>query len=200
MAGPPSAGTGPPRCPPTPPPLRSGSRRPRRTTGCLGAAATSMTRTLVAVGGAQSAGLRAGLAGLRHLDDESGRVSPLEVDGLSCRGGFRLLAGTGEGTAHHDRPLRHRAQELAQRPAVRGLEPFTFARQDLGDWVPGAATVTTVVYLLKTRGATAGCRTGSARCRYSPARLLPCDRRGQASSGKSTGRGRRCEGFREGPQ
>ena len=62
-------------------------------TGCLDAAAASMTRTVIAVGACQVAGPRAGLAELGHLDADPARVGPVDVDGLSFRGGFRLLAG-----------------------------------------------------------------------------------------------------------
>lgn len=62
-------------------------------TGCLDAAATSMTRTVLAVGACQVAGPRAGLAELAHLEADPARVSLVDGDGLSFRGGFRLLAG-----------------------------------------------------------------------------------------------------------
>ena len=62
-------------------------------TGCLDAAATSMTRTVIAVGASQVAGPRAGLAELGHLEADPARVDLVDVDGLSFRGGFRLLAG-----------------------------------------------------------------------------------------------------------
>jgi len=62
-------------------------------TGYLDAAAASMTRTVIAVGACQLAGPRAGLAELGHLDADPARVGPVDVDGLSFRGGFRLLAG-----------------------------------------------------------------------------------------------------------
>jgi DNA-binding CsgD family transcriptional regulator len=62
-------------------------------TGCLDAAATSMTRTVLAVGASQVAGPRAGLAELAHLEADPARVDPVDIDGLSFRGGFRLLAG-----------------------------------------------------------------------------------------------------------
>jgi len=61
-------------------------------TGCLDAAAASMTRTVIAVGACQLAGPRAGLAELGHLAADPARVGPVDVDGLSFRGGFRLLA------------------------------------------------------------------------------------------------------------
>jgi DNA-binding CsgD family transcriptional regulator len=62
-------------------------------TGCLDVAASSQTRTLIAVGASQVAGPRAGLAELGHLDADPARVGPVDVDGLSFRGVFRLLAG-----------------------------------------------------------------------------------------------------------
>jgi DNA-binding CsgD family transcriptional regulator len=62
-------------------------------TGCLDSAAASQTRTLVAVGACQVAGPRAALAELGHLDADPARVGPVDVDGLSFRGVFRLLAG-----------------------------------------------------------------------------------------------------------
>jgi DNA-binding CsgD family transcriptional regulator len=62
-------------------------------TGCLDAAAASQTRTLVAIGASQVAGPRAALAELGHLDADPARVGPADVDGLSFRGVFRLLAG-----------------------------------------------------------------------------------------------------------
>ena len=62
-------------------------------TGCLDAAATSQTRTLIAIGASQLAGPRAALAELEHLEADPARVGPVDVDGLSFRGVFRLLAG-----------------------------------------------------------------------------------------------------------
>jgi hypothetical protein len=62
-------------------------------TGCLDSAAASQTRTLVAVGACQVAGPRAALAELGYLDADPARVGPVDVDGLSFRGVFRLLAG-----------------------------------------------------------------------------------------------------------
>jgi DNA-binding CsgD family transcriptional regulator len=62
-------------------------------TGCLHAAAASQTRTLVAIGTAQLAGPRAGLAELGHVDADPARVGPADADALSFRGVFRLLAG-----------------------------------------------------------------------------------------------------------
>jgi hypothetical protein len=62
-------------------------------TGCLDAAAASQTHTLIAIGASQSAGPRAALAELGHLDADPARVGPVDIDGLSFRGVFRLLAG-----------------------------------------------------------------------------------------------------------
>jgi DNA-binding CsgD family transcriptional regulator len=62
-------------------------------TGRLDAAAASQTRTLIAIGASQVAGPRAALAELEQLDADPARVGPVDVDGLSFRGVFRLLAG-----------------------------------------------------------------------------------------------------------
>jgi len=62
-------------------------------TGCLDAAAASQTRTLIAVGACNVTGPRDALDELRHLDADPARVDPVDVDGLSFRGVFRLLAG-----------------------------------------------------------------------------------------------------------
>ena len=62
-------------------------------TGCLDAAAASQTRTLIAIGASQVAGPRLALAELEHLDADPERVHLVDVDGLSFRGVFRLLAG-----------------------------------------------------------------------------------------------------------
>jgi DNA-binding CsgD family transcriptional regulator len=62
-------------------------------TGGLDAAAASQTRTLIAIGASQVDGPLAALAELGHLDADASRVGPVDVDGLSFRGVFRLLAG-----------------------------------------------------------------------------------------------------------
>ena len=62
-------------------------------TGYLDAAAASQTRTLIAIGASQLDGPRAALAELGHLDADPARVGPVDIDGLSFRGVFRLLAG-----------------------------------------------------------------------------------------------------------
>jgi DNA-binding NarL/FixJ family response regulator len=65
--------------------------------GHLDAAAASQTRTLIAVGASQVAGPREALAELGHLDPDPARVGPVDVDGLTFRGVFRLLAGDLDG-------------------------------------------------------------------------------------------------------
>ena len=62
-------------------------------TGCLDPAAASQTRTLVAIGASQVAGPQAALAELADLAADPARVGPVDIDGLSFRGVFRLLAG-----------------------------------------------------------------------------------------------------------
>jgi DNA-binding CsgD family transcriptional regulator len=62
-------------------------------TGGLDAAAASRTRTLVAIGASQAAGPHDALAQLGHLDADPARVGPVDVDALSFRGVFHLLAG-----------------------------------------------------------------------------------------------------------
>jgi DNA-binding CsgD family transcriptional regulator len=62
-------------------------------TGCLDPAAARQTRTRVAIGAAQAAGPREALAELGHLDADPARIDPIDVDGLSWRGMFRLVAG-----------------------------------------------------------------------------------------------------------
>jgi len=62
-------------------------------TGHLAAAAARQTRTRIAIGASQVAGPRAALAALGHLDADPALVDPIDVDGLSWRGIFWLLAG-----------------------------------------------------------------------------------------------------------
>jgi ATP/maltotriose-dependent transcriptional regulator MalT len=62
-------------------------------TGCLDSAAARQTRTRVAIGASQAVGPREALAELGHLDADPARVDPIDVDGLSWRGMFRLVAG-----------------------------------------------------------------------------------------------------------
>jgi hypothetical protein len=50
-------------------------------------------RSLIAIGASQTAGPREALAELGHLDADPARVALADVDGLSFRGVFRLLAG-----------------------------------------------------------------------------------------------------------
>jgi ATP/maltotriose-dependent transcriptional regulator MalT len=62
-------------------------------TGCLDGAIASQTRALVAIGASQVTGPRAALAELAHLEPDPAWVGPVDVDALSFRGVFRLLAG-----------------------------------------------------------------------------------------------------------
>lgn len=62
-------------------------------TGCLEAAAASQTRTVIAIGVSQAAGPQEALAELGHLDADPARIDPVDMDCLSFRGVFRLLAG-----------------------------------------------------------------------------------------------------------
>ena len=62
-------------------------------TGCLDGAIASQTRALVAIGASQVAGPHAALAELAHLEPDPAWVGPVDVDALSFRGVFRLLAG-----------------------------------------------------------------------------------------------------------
>jgi DNA-binding CsgD family transcriptional regulator len=62
-------------------------------TGCLDTAAASRTRSIIAIGAAMVAGPQAGLAELGHLGADPARIHPIDVDGLTFRGFFRLLAG-----------------------------------------------------------------------------------------------------------
>jgi ATP/maltotriose-dependent transcriptional regulator MalT len=62
-------------------------------TGCLDPAAARQTRTRIAIGASQALGPRAALAELEHLDADPARIDVIDVDGLSWRGVFRLLAG-----------------------------------------------------------------------------------------------------------
>jgi DNA-binding CsgD family transcriptional regulator len=62
-------------------------------TGHLDAAAASQTRALVAIGASQLAGPRPALAELAHLEADPARIGPVDVDALTFRGWFRLLAG-----------------------------------------------------------------------------------------------------------
>jgi DNA-binding CsgD family transcriptional regulator len=59
----------------------------------LDRAADSQTRTLIAIGASQAHGARAALAELNHLDADADRIGPVDVDGLSFRGVFHLVAG-----------------------------------------------------------------------------------------------------------
>jgi DNA-binding CsgD family transcriptional regulator len=62
-------------------------------TGRLRAAHISPARTLAAIGVCLLAGPHQAVAELGHLDADPARVGPVDADGLSFRGVFRLLAG-----------------------------------------------------------------------------------------------------------
>ena len=103
-------------------------------TGCLDAAAASITRTVIAVGASQAAGPRAALAELGHLDADPARVGPVDVDGLSFRGVFRLLAGDlGQAISDLTASLR-----MARRGATvtAGLRAYFYLA--LGQYLAGA--------------------------------------------------------------
>ena len=61
--------------------------------GLLDTAAASQTRALIAIGASQVSGARAALAELAHLEPDPARVGPVDIDALSFRGVFHLLAG-----------------------------------------------------------------------------------------------------------
>ena len=61
--------------------------------GTMDQAAASQTRTLIAIGASQANGAREALAELDHLDSDPDRVQAVDLDALSFRGVFRLLAG-----------------------------------------------------------------------------------------------------------
>ncbi len=103
-------------------------------TGCLDAAAASQTRTLIAIGASQVAGPRAALAELAHLDADPARVGPVDVDGLSFRGVFRLLAGDlGQAVTDLTTSLR-----LARRGATLTLGLRAYFYLALAQYLAGA--------------------------------------------------------------
>ena len=104
-------------------------------TGCLDAAAASRTRTQIAIGCCQAAGPCEALAELGYLDGDPARVGLVDVDGLSFRGLFRLLAGD-LGQAARDLAASLR---LARRGATLnlGLRAYVYlalARYLAGEW------------------------------------------------------------------
>jgi len=103
-------------------------------TGCLDAAATSQTRALVAIGASQVVGPRAALAELAHLDPDPARVGPVDVDALSFRGVFRLLAGDlGQAVGDLTASLR-----MARNGAVLTLGLRTYFYLALAQYLSGA--------------------------------------------------------------
>ena len=103
-------------------------------TGCLDAAAASQTRTLIAIGASQVAGPRDALAELGHLDADPARVGPVDADGLSFRGVFRLLAGDlGQAVTDMTASLR-----LARRGATLTLGLRAYFYLALAQYLAGA--------------------------------------------------------------
>ena len=103
-------------------------------TGCLDAAAASQTRTLIAIGASQVAGPRDALAELGHLEADTARVGPVDVDGLSFRGVFRLLAGDlGQAVTDMTASLR-----LARRGATLTLGLRAYFYLALAQYLAGA--------------------------------------------------------------
>ncbi len=104
-------------------------------TGCLDAAAASQTRTLIAIGASQVAGPRAALAELGHLDADPARVGPVDVDGLSFRGVFRLLAGDlGRAVADMTASLRLARQGATLTLGLRAYFYLALAQYLAGEW------------------------------------------------------------------
>jgi DNA-binding CsgD family transcriptional regulator len=103
-------------------------------TGCLDASAASQTRALVAIGASQVTGPRAALAELAHLDPDPARVGPVDVDALSFRGVFRLLAGDlGQAIGDLTASLR-----MARNGAVLTLGLRTYFYLALAQYLSGA--------------------------------------------------------------
>jgi DNA-binding CsgD family transcriptional regulator len=103
-------------------------------TGCLDAAAASQTRTLIAIGASQVAGPRAALAELGHLNADPARVGPVDVDGLSFRGVFRLLTGDlGQAVSDMAASLR-----LARKGATITLGLRAYSYLALAQYLAGA--------------------------------------------------------------
>jgi DNA-binding CsgD family transcriptional regulator len=104
-------------------------------TGCLDPVAAHQTRARVAVGASQAAGPREALAELEYLDPDPARVDPIDVDGLSWRGVFRLAAGDlGDAVADMTACLKmvRRGATLALGQRTYGY--LAFAQYLAGDW------------------------------------------------------------------
>jgi tetratricopeptide (TPR) repeat protein len=104
-------------------------------TGCLDQAAARQTRTRVAIGTSQAVGPREALAELGHLDADPARVDMIDVDGLSWRGLFRLVAGDlGEAVADMTASLKmvRRGATLALGQRIYGF--LALAHYLAGDW------------------------------------------------------------------
>ena len=104
-------------------------------TGCLDAAAASQTRTLIAIGASQVAGPRHALAELGHLDADPARVGPVDADGLSFRGVFRLLAGDlGQAVTDMTASLRLARRGATLTLGLRAYFYLALAQYLAGEW------------------------------------------------------------------
>jgi len=104
-------------------------------TGCLGALATSRTRTQVALGVLEVTGPTAALAELGHLDTDPARIGPLDAECLAFRGLLRMLAGD-LGAAVTDMTAGL-AMARAGAPLTLGLTPYAYlvlAQHLTGQW------------------------------------------------------------------
>jgi DNA-binding CsgD family transcriptional regulator len=104
-------------------------------TGCLGALATTRTRTQVALGVLEVTGPTAALAELGHLDADPARIGPLDAECLAFRGFLRMLAGD-LGRAVTDLTVGL-AMARAGAPFTLGLTPYAYlvlAQYLTGQW------------------------------------------------------------------
>ncbi len=104
-------------------------------TGCLDAAAASQTRALVAIGAAQVAGPRAALAELGYLEADPARVGPVDIDALSFRGVYRLIAGDlAQAVADLTASLKMVRQGAALTLGLRAYFYLALAQYLAGSW------------------------------------------------------------------
>jgi DNA-binding CsgD family transcriptional regulator len=104
-------------------------------TGCLDAAAAGQARSLIAVGASQVAGPHAGLAELGYLDADPGRIHPVDIDGLTFRGFFRLLTGDlGAAVADLAASLKLARQGATLTLGLRAYVYLALAQYLAGSW------------------------------------------------------------------
>jgi tetratricopeptide (TPR) repeat protein len=103
-------------------------------TGCLGMAAASQTRAVVAIGASQVAGPQAALAELGHLDADPARIGMADYDALSSRGVFRMLAGDLDGAITDLTASLKLARQGA--PMILGLRAYFYLA--LSQYLAGA--------------------------------------------------------------